>query len=94
VLHKELEGWRLQETRKVKGAGLPADKEHAALRLLLQKETKLLQTIDRCAAGARAGRVRCRSRFMHACRPSDGSALHSGDLGRLGPIGRWTRGQG
>lgn len=35
----------------MKDAGLPADKEQAALRLLLHKETKLLQTIDRWGWG-------------------------------------------
>ena len=36
----------LQETRKIKQAGLPKDKEQEVLQQLLYKETKLLQTID------------------------------------------------
>jgi hypothetical protein len=47
VLYNELEGWRLQETRRIKESALPPEKQQFALQQLLQKETKLLQTIDR-----------------------------------------------
>lgn len=47
ILYNELEAWRLQETRKIKEAGMDHEKEHEALQQLLHKETKLLQTIDR-----------------------------------------------
>lgn len=47
ILYRELEAWRLQETRKIKQAGLPKEKEQEVLQQLLHKETKLLQTIDR-----------------------------------------------
>ena len=55
VLYNELEGWRLQETRRIKESALSPEKQHFALQQLLQKETKLLQTIDRCG-GEAAGR--------------------------------------
>lgn len=43
VLYNELEAWRLQETRKIKDAGLPKEQEQQVLQQLLHKETKLLQ---------------------------------------------------
>jgi hypothetical protein len=52
TLAAELEAWRLSETARVKGAGLAAAEEHEALRLLLAKETRLLQTIDRLRVNA------------------------------------------
>ncbi|GFR46844.1 hypothetical protein Agub_g8483 [Astrephomene gubernaculifera] len=52
VLYNELEAWRLQETRKIKEAGLPKDQEQQVLQQLLHKETKLLQTIDRLKINA------------------------------------------
>ncbi len=52
ILYNELEAWRLQETRKIKQAGLPQEKEHEVLQQLLHKETKLLQTIDRLKINA------------------------------------------
>jgi len=52
ILYNELEAWRLQETRKIKAAGLPKDKEGEVLQQLLHKETKLLQTIDRLKINA------------------------------------------
>jgi hypothetical protein len=42
----------MQETRKIKEAGLDAEKEHEVLQMLLHKETKLLQTIDRLKINA------------------------------------------
>ncbi|GIL47309.1 hypothetical protein Vafri_4164 [Volvox africanus] len=52
VLYNELEAWRLQETRKIKEAGLPKVQEQQVLQQLLHKETKLLQTIDRLKINA------------------------------------------
>ncbi|KAG2451443.1 hypothetical protein HYH02_004041 [Chlamydomonas schloesseri] len=52
VLYNELEAWRLQETRKIKEAGLPKEQEQQVLQQLLHKETKLLQTIDRLKINA------------------------------------------
>ncbi|KXZ48110.1 hypothetical protein GPECTOR_30g205 [Gonium pectorale] len=52
VLYNELEAWRLQETRKIKEAGLAKDQEQQVLQQLLHKETKLLQTIDRLKINA------------------------------------------
>lgn len=52
ILYNELEAWRLQETRKIKEAGLSPDKEQEVLQQLLHKETKLLQTIDRLKINA------------------------------------------
>ncbi len=43
VLYNELEAWRLQETRRIKEAGLPKEQEQQVLQQLLHKETKLLQ---------------------------------------------------
>ena len=51
ILYNELEAWRLQETRRIKDAGLPKEKEQEVLQQLLHKETKLLQV-----CGAVAGR--------------------------------------
>lgn len=52
ILYSELEAWRLQETRKIKHAGLDKGREQEVLQQLLQKETKLLQTIDRLKINA------------------------------------------
>lgn len=54
ILYNELEAWRLQETSKIKGAGLPEEARAEALKQLLTKETKLLQTIDRLKMAANA----------------------------------------
>merc|ERR1711964_874894 len=44
----ELEAWRLQETQRIHEAkGLTEAERRVALKELLKKETKLLQTIDR-----------------------------------------------
>jgi hypothetical protein len=42
----------VQETRKIKEASLPKEKEQEVLQQLLHKETKLLQTIDRLKINA------------------------------------------
>ena len=48
ILYKELEMWRLKETERIKTSNILVDEEkHSALEQLLNKETKLLQTIDR-----------------------------------------------
>lgn len=47
VLHRELEAWRLGEVQRIKNAGFDETAQKAAHRELLQKETKLLQTIDK-----------------------------------------------
>ena len=48
VLFAELEAWRLHETQRIKDSpGLSADDVAVALQELLNKEVKLLQTIDR-----------------------------------------------
>lgn len=52
ILYNELEAWRLQETSKIKAAGLMKEKEQEVLQQLLHKETKLLQTIDRLKINA------------------------------------------
>uniref|UniRef100_A0A061RZE0 Iq and ubiquitin-like domain-containing n=1 Tax=Tetraselmis sp. GSL018 TaxID=582737 RepID=A0A061RZE0_9CHLO len=52
ILYNELEAWRLQETNKIKNSELDAETQHEALRQLLSKETKLLQTIDRLKSAA------------------------------------------
>merc|ERR1711998_212113 len=48
VLYAELEAWRLNETKRIDEApDLDEKTRHAAMRELLHKETKLLQTIDK-----------------------------------------------
>jgi len=47
VLYSELEAWRLNETKRINNSGFDEATRHAALRELLHKETKLLQTIDK-----------------------------------------------
>lgn len=48
ILYNELEAWRLNETKKIKGSTeLKEEEKKIALQLLLHKETKILQQIDR-----------------------------------------------
>merc|ERR1719253_775389 len=47
VLYQELEAWRLAETKRIKGSEFDEATRRAAHRELLQKQTKLLQTIDK-----------------------------------------------
>jgi hypothetical protein len=48
ILYNELEVWRLNETKKIKGSKeLNEEEKKLALRVLLNKETKILQQIDR-----------------------------------------------
>lgn len=47
VLFSELEAWRLHETQRIKTSGLSSEEVASALQDLLNKEVKLLQTIDR-----------------------------------------------
>merc|ERR1712107_32580 len=47
VLYKELEAWRLNESKRIVGSGFDEATRRSAQRELLQKETKLLQTIDK-----------------------------------------------
>eukprot|EP00927_Polykrikos_kofoidii_P066267 TRINITY_DN6189_c0_g1_i2.p1 TRINITY_DN6189_c0_g1~~TRINITY_DN6189_c0_g1_i2.p1 ORF type:complete len:527 (+),score=110.64 TRINITY_DN6189_c0_g1_i2:162-1742(+) len=47
VLYRELEAWRANEDRRIKTSGFDEGTRRAAQRELLQKETKLLQTIDK-----------------------------------------------
>jgi len=48
VLYNELEQWRLNETKKIKNSGeLKEDEKALAMQQLLNKETKILQQIDR-----------------------------------------------
>eukprot|EP00735_Rhodelphis_limneticus_P010732 TRINITY_DN3556_c0_g1::TRINITY_DN3556_c0_g1_i1::g.18009::m.18009 TRINITY_DN3556_c0_g1::TRINITY_DN3556_c0_g1_i1::g.18009 ORF type:complete len:322 (+),score=90.67,sp/Q4R6T7/IQUB_MACFA/40.58/3e-62,IQ/PF00612.22/0.00066,FlgN/PF05130.7/0.78,FlgN/PF05130.7/46,P4Ha_N/PF08336.6/1.8,P4Ha_N/PF08336.6/19 TRINITY_DN3556_c0_g1_i1:449-1414(+) len=52
ILYKELEAWRLLETKKLNESGLEESERLEALAHLLHKETKLLQTIDRLKIAA------------------------------------------
>merc|ERR1711904_462322 len=55
VLYVELEAWRLNETKRIDEASdLDEKTRHAAMRELLHKETKLLQTIDKLKIQAHA----------------------------------------
>jgi hypothetical protein len=47
VLYRELEAWRGNEDKRIKGSGFDEASRRAAQRELLHKETKLLQTIDK-----------------------------------------------
>merc|ERR1719389_103165 len=47
VLYKELEAWRLSEAKRISSSDFDEATRRAAQRELLQKETKLLQTIDK-----------------------------------------------
>lgn len=47
ALHSELEQWRLRETADIKASGLSPEEKQQALQDLLQRETRLLQTVDR-----------------------------------------------
>jgi hypothetical protein len=48
ILFNELEAWRLNETKKIKNSNdLNAEEKKLALQQLLNKETKILQQIDR-----------------------------------------------
>merc|ERR1711907_215381 len=47
ILYNELESWRYNENKRIKGLGLPKVEQQKELQELLAKETKLLQTIDR-----------------------------------------------
>merc|ERR1712093_640037 len=47
VLYKELEAWRLSEAKRIQTSDFDEATRRAAQRELLQKETKLLQTIDK-----------------------------------------------
>eukprot|EP00879_Flechtneria_rotunda_P028181 GHRR01030264.1.p1 GENE.GHRR01030264.1~~GHRR01030264.1.p1 ORF type:complete len:215 (+),score=70.38 GHRR01030264.1:987-1631(+) len=53
LLSSELEAWRQQQTAAIKAAKLDPREEQAALQLLLAKETRLLQTLDRLRVNAR-----------------------------------------
>jgi hypothetical protein len=53
VLHTELQQWREHETKRIKEEAMPPDLEHAALQALLDKEVRLIQTIDRLRIAAR-----------------------------------------
>merc|ERR1719399_1964142 len=47
VLYKELEAWRVSEAKRIASSEFDEATRRAAQRELLQKETKLLQTIDK-----------------------------------------------
>jgi len=47
VLQRELEAWRINEDKRIKGSGFDEATRRAAQRELLHQETKLLQTIDK-----------------------------------------------
>jgi hypothetical protein len=54
ILYRELEGWRQSESRRIQGSGYDEPAQRLAQRELLQKETKLLQTIDKLKVTAHA----------------------------------------
>lgn len=60
VLYNELDQWREAETKRIKQAEV-GERRKLALRELLHKETRLLQTIDRLKiTAAHEGKVRIR----------------------------------
>jgi len=54
VLYRELEAWRVNEDKRIKGSGFDEATRRAAQRELLHQETKLLQTIDKLKIQAHA----------------------------------------
>jgi len=54
VLYGELEAWRLQETQQINESEMSTAERKVALAQLLNKEVKLLQTIDRLKLSANA----------------------------------------
>jgi hypothetical protein len=54
ILYRELESWRLNEAKRIQASGFDEATQRAAQRELLQKETKLLQTIDKLKITAHA----------------------------------------
>jgi hypothetical protein len=54
ILNDELNAWRKSETQRIKQSDLTPTEKNEALALLLNKETKLLQTIDRLKIQANA----------------------------------------
>ena len=70
ILYNELEAWRLQETRKINEKDLEDVDRLEALKQLLLKEQKLLQTIDRLRLQAddenRDKRIRATLQLMSA----------------------------
>lgn len=63
VLYNELDQWRDAETARIKQADV-GERRKLALRELLHKETRLLQTIDRLKiTAAHEGKVRVRCRM-------------------------------
>jgi len=54
VLGAELDAWRLNETHRIQNSNFEPELKQAALRQLLHKETKLLQTIDKLKIQAKA----------------------------------------
>lgn len=74
VLYNELDQWRDAETKRIKQAEV-GERRKLALRELLHKETRLLQTIDRLKITAAqegkvrcGGAMRCKSRLSHPTR--------------------------
>ena len=47
MIYKELDSWRIYESKQIKLQNIPESEKFAKLRELLHKETKLLQTIDK-----------------------------------------------
>eukprot|EP00397_Hematodinium_sp_SG-2012_P018825 GEMP01019305.1.p1 GENE.GEMP01019305.1~~GEMP01019305.1.p1 ORF type:complete len:625 (+),score=164.19 GEMP01019305.1:67-1941(+) len=53
ILRTELEAWRINETNRIQSSNFDKEMKQTALKQLLQKETKLLQTIDKLRNQAR-----------------------------------------
>jgi len=53
ILRAELEAWRINETDRIQSSNFDQEVKQVALRQLLHKETKLLQTIDKLRNQAR-----------------------------------------
>lgn len=52
ILYNELDNWRQFETTRARGSSKTKEETQKALKLILEKETKLLQTIDRLKQSA------------------------------------------
>ncbi|GBG00116.1 hypothetical protein Rsub_12857 [Raphidocelis subcapitata] len=88
VLAAELEAWRRAETARIKGAGLEPGKEQEALRLLLAREARLLQTMDRLRVNAaHEGRDAAAHRALGAMAGPRAWELRNGSKASRGGVG-------
>ncbi|KAJ4462266.1 putative flagellar associated protein [Paratrimastix pyriformis] len=90
ILYAELEAWRQQETTRINALGLPEEERLAALAVVLNNETRMLQTIDRlklvAAQENREQRIRKTIELVRP-RPALPPTAQSEWPSRNGPVG-------